>query len=151
MITLSAAQQRAIAAHGEKAFPNECCGVILGTIVGENGEERTAAELLPIENAREASEQYHRFVITAEDFMRSELEAAKRGLEIVGFYHSHPNAPAKPSQYDQDHALPFYSYAIVSVLDGKADALTSWQLTLDRSAFLEETIALPNATFPTNL
>ena len=140
MIALSAALRKAIAAHGEQAFPNECCGVMLGLIAGENGEERTALELLAIDNAQEASEQYHRFVITAADFMRSEQEAAKRGLEIVGFYHSHPNAPAKPSQYDHDHALPFYSYAIVSVLEGKADALTSWELTPDRHTFLPEPI-----------
>ncbi|GHU87120.1 hypothetical protein FACS1894202_00720 [Clostridia bacterium] len=115
--------------EGENAYPNECCGFIF-----DNGE------LLPVVNAREASERYHRFVITAEDFMRAELEARRRKLDITGIYHSHPDHPAKPSDYDREHALPFYSYVIVSVENGAAGDVTSWKLSDDRQSFLQEEI-----------
>ncbi|GHU52845.1 hypothetical protein FACS1894132_03470 [Clostridia bacterium] len=127
-----------IRAHGEKLFPNECCGVLLGQV--EEDGSRIVIDILPIENARENDEQYHRFVITPEDFMKAEHTAIKRGLDLVGIYHSHPNAPARPSQYDKDHALPFYSYVIVSVQDGKSVDFTSWELSEDRVDFSSEKI-----------
>ena len=91
--------------------------------------------LRPIVNAREDGEQYHRFLITAEDMMQAELEARRLGLEIVGFYHSHPDHPAKPSDYDRDHALPFYSYIILRVAEGRPELMTSWRLRISREAF----------------
>jgi proteasome lid subunit RPN8/RPN11 len=138
MLELGADPARDIREEGEKAYPNECCGFVLGKI-RENGE-RKAETLIPIDNAREAEEQYHRFKIEPEDFMKAEKEARTRNLEILGFYHSHPDHPARPSDYDREQALPFYSYLIVSVERGKAGALTSWELAADRAAFTEEKI-----------
>ena len=68
------------------------------------------------------------------------LPAIAGGLDVIGFYHSHPDHPAAPSEYDKDHALPFYSYVIVSVRQGVAGELTSWELTADRAVFLPENI-----------
>jgi proteasome lid subunit RPN8/RPN11 len=138
MLTLPLDTAQNIRAHAENTYPNECCGVLLGEVSDDGA--RVTSDILPIENARESDEQYHRFVITPEDFMRAELTAAQRGLDVIGIYHSHPDHPAAPSDYDREHALPFYSYAIVSVARGKSTDLTSWELTTDRTQFLQEAI-----------
>jgi proteasome lid subunit RPN8/RPN11 len=138
MLTLSKKTEQAIRAEGERVYPNECCGVLLGETAEDGG--RSVADILPVDNRRESEEQYHRFVITAEDFMRAEAAAAKRGLDVVGVYHSHPDHPAAPSDYDRTHALPFYSYIIVAVEKGSAGAFTSWELSPDRETFLQEEI-----------
>jgi proteasome lid subunit RPN8/RPN11 len=138
-IELNEAHRAAIAQHGEETFPNECCGFMLGKL---NGTERGVTELLRAANDREDASQYNRFLITPEAYMRGEKAARAKGLDIVGFYHSHPNAPARPSQYDLDHAWPVYSYVIVSIKDGTAADMTSWRLKDDRSAFDPEEIRI---------
>ncbi|MDR0878627.1 MAG: M67 family metallopeptidase [Treponema sp.] len=145
MILLPPEWDDAIRREGEKAYPNECCGVLLGALchekISDTETRRVKVEnILPIGNKREEAEQYHRFEIQPEDFMRAEKEARAQGRDVLGFYHSHPDHPARPSGFDQDHALPFYSYIIVAVEKGKAAALTSWELTTDRTQFLEEEI-----------
>jgi len=138
-IHLTTELDTAIRAHGEETFPNECCGFMLGTL---DGQDRRVSELLRADNEREDEEQYHRFLIPPETYMKGEKTARNKGLDILGFYHSHPNAPARPSQYDLDHAWPFYSYVIVSIMDAASDAMTSWILKDDRSKFDEEAIAI---------
>jgi proteasome lid subunit RPN8/RPN11 len=140
MIRVQLEAEQRIREEGERSYPNECCGFLLGTVTAD-GEKR-ADRVLPVENAREAGEQYHRFVIRPEDFLRAEKEAAAQGQDLVGIYHSHPDHPARPSDYDQEQALPFYSYLILEVAAGKAASLTSWELGVDRNHFLEENIAL---------
>jgi proteasome lid subunit RPN8/RPN11 len=136
MISLPEEIKTAISVEGERAYPNECCGLLLGRLEGT--DERIVLEIQAADNSREAEEQYHRFVIEPEDFMRAELSARKRGLDVLGFYHSHPDHPARPSDYDREHAIPFYSYVIVSVEGGTAKELTSWELKADRSQFVQE-------------
>jgi proteasome lid subunit RPN8/RPN11 len=136
MLTLPREWEEAIRTEGEAAYPNECCGVLLGQY-GDTGS-RTVEGIIPIHNAREAEEQYHRFQIDSEDLMKAEKEARKQNRDVLGFYHSHPDHPARPSEYDQEHALPFYSYIIVGVEKGKSAELTSWELKTDRTQFLEE-------------
>ncbi|AEF83075.1 Mov34/MPN/PAD-1 family protein [Leadbettera azotonutricia] len=136
MIRLSAECEALVRREGERAFPNECCGVLLGPLL--DGDGRQVEAVLPIENNREAEEQYHRFRIEAEDLMRAEKEARKQNREVLGFYHSHPDHPARPSEYDREFALPFYSYIILGVEGGRAAELTSWRLTEDRSVFNKE-------------
>jgi proteasome lid subunit RPN8/RPN11 len=136
MISINAEWDAAIRHEGEKAYPNECCGVLLGALLDDNS--RRVENILPIDNKREEAEQYHRFEIQSEDYMRAEKIARSQGRDVLGFYHSHPDHPAKPSGFDQDHALPFYSYIIVAVEKGKAMDMTSWELTSDRTQFLEE-------------
>jgi len=128
-----------IKVEGEKAYPDECCGVLLGTL-GEIGE-KTVTRILPIANEFSQGEQYHRFLITPENMLDAEKKARALKLDVLGFYHSHPDHPAKPSDFDREHALPFYSYIITSVEKGEARDFTSWILKDDRSAFdLEEII-----------
>ncbi|MCL2054466.1 MAG: M67 family metallopeptidase [Oscillospiraceae bacterium] len=136
MIYLSEEIKSLIKTEGEKAYPNECCGVVYGNY----GDCKKAISIEPIVNASEGGEQYHRFLITAEAMLNAELRARELKLDILGFYHSHPDHPAAPSEYDREHALPFYSYIIVSVANGKAGDFTSWELSSDRENFFSEEI-----------
>lgn len=126
-----------IKAYAVAAYPNECCGFLLGR--QQNGNKEVV-RTLPADNDREESEQYHRFLITPELFLQCEKFAKERNMDIVGFYHSHPNAEAKPSDYDVEHGWPWYSYVIVSVKKGKAEGVTAWVLEDDRSKFRQEKI-----------
>ncbi len=136
MLFLPPQCESTICGEGQKAYPNECCGVLLGSI--EDSGDKRVKQTQAINNAQTDSEQYHRFLITPEDMLNAEQAARKLGLDVVGFYHSHPDCPAAPSDYDRDHALPFYSYVIVSVQKGEAKELTSWELAADRTVFLPE-------------
>jgi len=136
MLVLSPQEEKSIRTAGENAYPNECCGVMIGEI--DKAGVKTVKSVQAIENSWEDGEQYHRFLITPEDIMRAEQTARSMKLDVVGFYHSHPDCEAVPSEYDKDHALPFYSYIIVSVKKGKAEDLNSWELTLNRAEFLRE-------------
>jgi proteasome lid subunit RPN8/RPN11 len=138
MINIFSEHEKIIRAEGENAYPNECCGILIGEI--DSSGVKTVKYTEAIRNAREDGEQYHRFLITPEDMMQAERNARKRKQDVVGFYHSHPDHKAFPSDYDKEHALPFYSYVIVSVNKGKAEDLTSWELTPDRKNFENENI-----------
>ena len=118
-------------AHGEETYPHECCGFMLGS--AEEGLQRIS-EVRSQENERTDSRE-NRFVISPEQFRAAEKYARKAGLLLVGIYHSHPDSPARPSEYDRDHAWPWFSYVIVSVKGGKAAEANAWQLRDDRSGF----------------
>ena len=137
MIEISEKQLREIRAHGVKDYPYECCGLLLGHF---NAEEKVVTETYPISNAREESAKRNRFLIEPEELMRGEKYARSRDLEVVGFYHSHPDSPARPSQYDLEHAWPTYSYIIVSTSEGDSGDLFSWEQEPDRSKFNGEEI-----------
>jgi proteasome lid subunit RPN8/RPN11 len=136
-VTVSSANLRAIEAHGESTYPNEGAGFLLGKL---EGEKLRIEGVLPIVNKWEADEQYHRYVLTPDDFLKAELEAAKRGLDMVGVFHSHPDHVAEPSIYDRDWAMPNFSYFISSIEKGKAKVTYSWRLVADRSEFESEPI-----------
>ncbi len=123
---------------GEGSYPNECCGFLVGR-ADEEGVKRVS-RVLPVDNAREEEAQRNRFLIRPEDFIATEKTARADGLDIIGFYHSHPDAEAQPSAFDLEHAWPWYSYLIVSVRDRKAGRAASWVLDHDRSGFMEEDI-----------
>ncbi|MDR1837164.1 MAG: M67 family metallopeptidase [Treponema sp.] len=129
-----------IKAEGEKAYPDECCGVLLG-LSGENGD-KTVKHILPVENAHSEDEQYHRFLITPDNMLDAEKKARALLIDVLGFYHSHPDHPSRPSDFDREHALPFYSYIITAVEEGTAKKVTSWALKDDRSEFNAENIII---------
>ena len=139
MIQLTDDQRNDITTHGERDYPYECCGLLLGKF--EEGGVKAVSEIYPISNAREEQAKRNRFLIRPEELMRGERYAAAKGLEVVGFYHSHPDHPAVPSQYDLEHAWPTLSYIVVSVSAGAAGDLRSWEMLPDRSRFVEEEIA----------
>ena len=138
MIQLREANRLEIAAHAERDYPYECCGLLLGGF-GVDGR-KLVAETYPISNAREEEAKRNRFLIRPEELMVGEKYAARKELEVLGFYHSHPDHPAVPSQYDLEHAWPVYSYIVVSVRAGQAEDLRSWEMEGDRSRFNEEEI-----------
>jgi proteasome lid subunit RPN8/RPN11 len=138
MLVLTNEQEAAIRAHGEAEYPYECCGLLIGTFAADG--HKATVEVIPISNAREESAKRNRFLITPQELMRGERYARSRQLDIIGFYHSHPDHPAVPSGYDLDHALPVYSYVIVSVTQGQAKEVRSWELEPDRSRFNPESI-----------
>ena len=138
-----------IRAHGAETYPHECCGALLGrdsSAVLESDREtgapaREILRLFPLVNRRDDSSR-NRFSVTAEDVLAAEKAAREQSLEVVGWYHSHPDHPAQPSQYDREHAWPWYSYVIVSVANRKPQDMTSWRLSDDRSAYACEEIAI---------
>ena len=127
----------AIRRHAEKTYPEECCGLLLGSL--QNGEN-AVADARAVENRNE-NRRVDRYVIDPNDYRMIDLQARKRGLDIVGIYHSHPDHPAEPSQTDLEQAtFPGYTYVIVSVVDGRSADLTAWSLSPDRSRFLTEDV-----------
>ena len=135
-LVLQPAVDAAIRAHGRDAFPHECCGAMLG-------RDGVVSEAFRLPNTTEEGPR-RRFLVRPDDYRAAEQRASETGLELLGFYHSHPDHPARPSQYDLDHAWPSFSYVIVSVMSGEDTALTSWQLKADRSAFDEEDVTYAN-------
>jgi len=138
MITLDKKHLTEMRQHGERDYPFECCGLMLGRF--ENNSQKVVVETYPISNAREEAAKRNRFLIRPDELMRGEKYARAKGLDVVGFYHSHPDDRAVPSKYDLDHAWPTYSYIVVSVEKGQAADLRSWEMEADRSKFNEEEI-----------
>ena len=153
-LDLNKLQLEAIREHGARDYPSECCGILLGKARGDakrvtevvpltnlRHDPSRAQELLPLEDQSRETEK-NRFLIDPLDQLRMEKDARKRGLDVLGYYHSHPDHPARPSIYDRDHAWPWYSYVIIAVERGIPKDLTSWVLAEDRSAFGAESLVI---------
>ena len=138
-LTISPQEIEKIRAHGRRDYPQECCGVLLGK--EENGR-KLVAEARALTNARNDSPR-NRFLITPQEWGASEKYARQQGLDILGFYHSHPDHPAQPSEYDRQHAWPWLSYVILAVEQGRPADLSSWVLAEDRSRFDAEKVEIP--------
>ena len=151
VLKMSAEIAQKIREHGARGYPNECCGALLGRDADETSAATTGGDVLlpareifalfPLVNRRDDSPR-NRFSVTAVDVRDSEKAAREKGLDVVGWYHSHPDHPARPSQYDREHAWPWYSYIIVSVANGQPQEMTSWRLSDDRSEYACEEIAI---------
>ena len=121
--------------HGEAAYPAECCGAMIGRS-GEGGKE--VVRLVPAVNRR--TDDPHRYLIAPDDLRRVEAEARRESLEVVGYYHSHPDHPARPSAFDIEHAWPWYSYLIVRIDRGRAADAASWVLDDERPLMHPESL-----------
>jgi proteasome lid subunit RPN8/RPN11 len=137
-LRIAPADLERIRAHGEAAYPEECCGVLIGR-EASGGEPASVDHLVAASNER-ADSRHNRYVISPQALLAAQRGARERGLEIVGYYHSHPDHPARPSEFDREHAWPGTSYVIVSVASGRAADCRSWRLRDDRSAFDEEAL-----------
>ena len=124
-----------IDAHVENAYPEEGAGFLLG----EDGEVK---DILPLSNSREDEARHNRFLITPEEYLKAEMKAAELGVDLIGVFHSHPDCPNVPSEYDREWAQPFFSYIITRVDDGMAVSHRSWKLLEDRSKYDEEEIKI---------
>jgi proteasome lid subunit RPN8/RPN11 len=126
-----------IHAHGEDAYPEEGAGFLLGS---EEGGERTVTQLFLTGNAREDEARHNRYLVTPEGYLNAETTADSLGLSLIGVFHSHPDHPNRPSEFDREWAQPFFSYVITTINEGKAFESRSWRLADDRSKFEEERI-----------
>ncbi|HXK61473.1 MAG TPA: M67 family metallopeptidase [Acidobacteriota bacterium] len=134
MIEFTQDQLNRIQEIAAREYPHECCGVLIGRT---QGQRKSVTDLRVAENERYDSLR-NRYLIDAGVIYRIESELLGTGQAIIGFFHSHPDAPARPSLYDQEHAWPWYSYLIVSVIQGNPSDTRVWQLKEDRSGFTEE-------------
>jgi proteasome lid subunit RPN8/RPN11 len=142
MIKIGARLLDEIRRHAEGEYPKECCGLLIGRIEDE-GSTRVVIETQSVANTWGESDTIHRrMLIEPLAYMRAEREFAKQGLGVVGNYHSHPNHAAIPSEFDLENLAPWttMSYIVVSVMNGRASELRSWELAADRSRFNEEEI-----------
>lgn len=143
MIALAAEALDAIRRHGATGYPMECCGALIGSL-GPGGDRRVD-EAWPLANA-DAADPGRRFTVAPEDYRRAEARAAASGSALLGFYHSHPDAAARPSLEDLAHAWPNLDYIIVSVVRGRPEEISCWRLREDRSGFDREEITWPIAS-----
>lgn len=127
--------------HLRDAYPNEGCGFLVGSLRDDG--RVVVREARPIANQREEDHAArNRYLISPAHYLAAEREADARDLAIVGAFHSHPDAPARPSDYDREHAWPSWRYLIVSVVDGTPREYRAWELRSDREAFVEHEIAI---------
>jgi len=128
-----------IRAHGEAAYPEEGAGFLLGRV---EGERRFLMSILPVTQWREEAARGNRYLLLPREVLRAEESAQRLGLDLVGIFHSHPDHPAQASEFDREWAMPWFSYLITSVQDGKAGETRSWRLSDDRAGFVEEEIRM---------
>lgn len=121
--------------HVEEAYPEEGAGFLIGV-------EGEVKQILSLPNAREDEARHNRFLFTPEDYLKAELKADALGLSLIGVFHSHPDCPNVPSEYDREWAQPFFSYVITRVDEGKSVSHRSWRLLEDRSKYEEEEIKI---------
>ncbi|GAB4529735.1 MAG: M67 family metallopeptidase [Anaerolineae bacterium] len=140
-VKLTKTLQNRIFEQMQQTYPNEGGGFLLGQV---QGDDITIHDITQVENVFETEEQYHRYAMTPQDWMRLEDEADSRGLTLVGYYHSHPDSPAIPSEYDRDHALPNFVYIITSVQQGQAVDMRVWRLRADRTGFDVQDLQIEN-------
>lgn len=124
-----------ISKHVEAAYPEEGAGFLLGA-------EGEVKQILSLPNAREDEARHNRFLFTPEDYLKAELKADSLGLSLIGVFHSHPDCPNIPSEYDREWAQPFFSYIITRVDEGRSVSHRSWRLVEDRSKYEEEEISI---------
>lgn len=130
MVVLTRAQVEAMEAHAAETFPEECCGFL----IGETAEPRKVSSLRRATNVVETNRE-RRYVIDPRETLAVEKETRGTGQEILGYYHSHPNHPAEPSEFDRSHAWPWYSYVILSIRDRRPADLRAWVLDGTTSTF----------------
>jgi proteasome lid subunit RPN8/RPN11 len=126
---------RQIHRHGEAAYPEEGAGLLLGK---SQGTTQQIQAILDLPNTREDQARHNRYLLSAEDYLQAEVEADRLGLDVLGVFHSHPDHPNQPSEFDREWAWPSFCYIITSVWSGRAIESRAWRLAEDRQAFVEE-------------
>lgn len=138
MIKLKKEHLEIIEAHGREGYPHEVCGIIMGQF---NDGANVATEIRRAANLN--NERAHdRYEMDPKDLLKAEREGREAGVEIIGYYHSHPDHPDRPSEFDRERAWPGYSYLIASVMEGKDVTARSWLLNEETAKFDEEVIEI---------
>ncbi len=138
MVRTSRELARRMEEHGQKTYPEECCGILLGST---DGDETVILDVVEIDNLQEDNRR-RRFLITPKQYLQAERAASERNLQLLGFYHSHPDHPAIPSEFDREHALPWFTYIVLSVACGEAKVMTAWFLSESRDRFNETPLSI---------
>jgi proteasome lid subunit RPN8/RPN11 len=136
-LLLSEQLKSRIEEEGSAAWPHECCGVMIGR---DGPDGRIVERLEPMANVWDAAEQRRRFAIDPKQLMKIDRDVAAEGKVVLGFYHSHPNHPARPSETDRMFGWPFYSYVIVSIQERQPAEMTCWVLDESTEQFTEQKI-----------
>ncbi len=129
--------------HGERSYPDEGAGLLLGKA---DGSLKLVSAIITLPNARQGDDRHNRYLLTPHDYLRGEQEAVRLGLDVLGVFHSHPDHPNRPSEFDREWAMPWFSYLITSVQAGQATESRAWRLADDRSQFTEEDLRLSEHT-----
>ncbi|UCF21513.1 MAG: M67 family metallopeptidase [Gemmatimonadota bacterium] len=124
-------ERRTIREHAARNHPEEACGALLGQVSRAGVTAVHAA--IPLAN--EGAERTRRYLIGPAAVLQLERRAEELGLKVVGYYHSHPDAPAVPSEADREHAWPWYVYLIAGTSKRGAPQWSAWRLTGDRRRF----------------
>src|SRR5262249_25413251 len=143
-LSISEALAEKIRQHSAETYPHECCGALLGRDASTSGDRiapREVLDCLPLVNRRDDSPK-NRFSIAPLDVIEADRAAQAQGMDLIGWYHSHPDHPAAPSEYDRTHAWPWFSYIIVNVQEGIPKEITSWRLNDDRKEYSQEAIEI---------
>ncbi len=135
---------QAMREHAARDYPHECCGFLVGKIDPTGDQIVIVTRVVPAANTRDDSPR-NRFEIDPGELVKVDRAARADGLSVVGFYHSHPDAPARPSEYDREHAWPGYCYIIVSVMRGEPQEMNNWLLRDDRTSFDPDAIVVSPA------
>ena len=138
MVRIARELARRMEEHGQKTYPEECCGILLGS---NDGDETVILDVAGIDNLQEDNRR-RRFLITPKQYLQAERAASERNLQLLGFYHSHPDHPAIPSEFDREHALPWFTYIVLSIAHGEAKVMTAWLLSESRDRFNETPLSI---------
>jgi proteasome lid subunit RPN8/RPN11 len=150
-LVIAPKHRQVVEQHARAIYPKECCGVLIGRFLKPDGSEVQVDHLLAARNDRSGEAGRHQYEIPAQTVISAHRHARKRGLDVVGYYHSHPDYPARPSEADREHAWARLSYLIVSVRDGQPHSVRSWRLSEDRRQFEEQTVDGPPLPLPATI
>ncbi|MHB2019069.1 MAG: M67 family metallopeptidase [Candidatus Xenobia bacterium] len=137
MLKIDAKTLESIHAHARETYPHECCGYLVGT----PGETRRATESVRATNLRTDRAQ-DRYEMDPLEWLRLEKRVGASGDAIVGIYHSHPDHPSRPSEFDREHAHPHMSYIIVATTKDGVASTQSWTLHPETRQFSEESVEI---------
>jgi proteasome lid subunit RPN8/RPN11 len=140
MIHVEEAAWRDMVTHAEATYPNECCGVMLGSV----DEVKIVQQAVVLENVAQGS-QRARYELAPEDLIHANRSARENGLDLIGIYHSHPDADAYFSETDLKNSYPWYSFVVLSVRNGRFDHANSWLPDLERTKAEKEELTWPNS------
>jgi proteasome lid subunit RPN8/RPN11 len=141
LLRIEAAPWQQMVEHAQAAYPNECVGVMLGA---EDGAAKNVQVALRMENVHPGS-QRERYVLDSGDLLAADREARRRGLTVLGIYHSHPDCDAYFSQTDLQNSCPWYSFVVLSIRNGKFDHANSWLPDADQTRADQEPLMVENS------
>lgn len=141
MIKINSGAWEAMVAHAQSTFPDECCGVMIGKI---DGDEKNVTAAIAVENAYKGKQE-DRYEIRPEDLLAADKKARAQGLDLIGIFHSHPDCDAYFSKTDLENSCPWYSFVVLSIKGGKFDHANSFLPNADQTVAEKEELIWPKS------